>query len=493
MNTQTAMNEKVAELAPVEVWTQFEKLNAIPRPSKKEERVIQFMKEFGESLSLETIVDGAGNVIIKKSATPGMEDRKGVIMQGHLDMVHQKNSDTEFDFDSQGIQSVIHDDGWVRANGTTLGADNGMGVASIMAVLASDLIQHGPFEALFTIDEETGMTGAFELKPGLLTGSILLNTDTEDEGELCIGCAGGCDTNIELNYQQVDVTGDTGLKISVTGLRGGHSGCEIHLGRGNANKIMNRLLSRTRETFGAELASIDGGSLRNAIPRESFAVLAIAADNAAGMKEHLTKLAATIQQELVRTEPGLLVTIESAPVPDKVMSADDQTKLINAIYASPCGVIRWSDEMPGLVETSTSLARVHVEDGTTTVQFLTRSSVETAKSDLSQMIQSVFELAGAKVEHSGGYPGWAPKADSEIKTVMSALYQEMFGKPATVSAVHAGLECGIIGSHYPGLDMISFGPTIKNPHSPDEKCEIASVEKYWRFLLATLERIPKSG
>ena len=486
------MNEKVAQLDPPEVWSQFEKLNAVPRPSKKEERVIQFIKEFGESLNLETIVDAAGNVIIKKPATAGMEDRKGVIMQGHLDMVHQKNSDTDFDFDSQGIQSEIHDDGWVRAKGTTLGADNGMGVASIMAILASDSIPHGPFEALFTIDEETGMTGAFELKPGVLTGSILLNTDTEDEGELCIGCAGGCDTNIEMNYAKVESTGDAGLKISVTGLCGGHSGCDIHLGRGNANKIMNRLLWKAREQFGAEIISIDGGSLRNAIPRESFTVLAIKAAKADEFKTHPAEVAKTIQSELVRTEPDLSIKVEKTDVSSNAMSAEDQAKLINAIYAAPCGVIRWSDEMPGLVETSTSLARVKVEDGAAEIQFLSRSSVETAKNDLANQIQSVFELAGANVQHSGGYPGWAPKADSEIKTVMSQLYEEIFDQPVVVNAVHAGLECGIIGSHYPGLDMISFGPTIKNPHSPDEKCEISSVGKYWRYLLATLERIPKA-
>ncbi len=486
------MNEAITQLEPTAVWTHFEALNAVPRPSKKEERVIAFMKAFGEDLGLETIVDSIGNVIIRKPATAGMEDRVGVILQGHLDMVHQKNSDTEFDFESQGIESYIDDDGWVKAKGTTLGADNGMGVASIMALLSATDVEHGPIEGLFTIDEETGMTGAFKLQSGILNGKILLNTDTEDEGELCIGCAGGVDTNIELKYSETPAPAGTPLKISVKGLRGGHSGCEIHLGRGNANKIMNRLIWETQQDFSLRIGSIDGGSLRNAIPRESFATIVVDSDKADDFKKRVVELVAIIQSELVRTEPDLTVLIEPTTAPTTVMDSARQTQLVQAIYAAPCGVIRMSDEMAGLVETSTSLARVKVDSGSAVVQFLTRSSVQTARDDLSNMIEATFCLAGANVEHSGGYPGWKPNADSEILARMETIYEGLFGKKPEVNAVHAGLECGIIGSVYPGLDMISFGPTIKNPHSPDEKCEIASVAKYWQFLLATLKQIPKS-
>lgn len=485
------MNEAVTKLNPPAVWTHFENLNAVPRPSKREERVIAFMKNFGEDLNLETIVDEIGNVIIRKPATPGMEDRQGVILQGHLDMVHQKNSDTDFDFETQGIESFIDDDGWLKARGTTLGADNGMGVASIMALLSADNIPHGQIEGLFTIDEETGMTGAFKLQPGILTGTILLNTDTEDEGELCIGCAGGVDTNVELQYSQVPTGDGDAFKISVKGLRGGHSGCEIHLGRGNANKIMNRLLWTADERFGLRIETIDGGSLRNAIPRESFATVVVDADKTVAFKKHIAQRVGVIQSELAKTEPDLMVSIEPTESSGMAMDSENQVRLVQAIYAAPCGVIRMSDEMAGLVETSTSLARVHVESGIAIVQFLTRSSVETARDDLSNTIEATFQLAGAEVQHSGGYPGWKPNADSEILRQMTRVYQELFGVEPKVNAVHAGLECGIIGSVYPGLDMISFGPTIKNPHSPDEKCEIASVEKYWDFLLATLKEIPE--
>ena len=484
------MNEAVTKLNPTAVWTHFENLNAVPRPSKGEERVIEFMRKFGEELNLETIVDDIGNVIIRKPATPGMENRLGVILQGHLDMVHQKNSDTEFDFETQGIESFIDDDGWLKAKGTTLGADNGMGVASIMAVLSSTDIQHGPLEALFTIDEETGMTGAEQLQPGILTGKILLNTDTEDEGELCIGCAGGVDTNVKLEYEEVPTGDGDAFKISVKGLRGGHSGCDIHLGRGNANKIMNRLLFNAGKQFGLRIENIDGGGLRNAIPRESFATVVVDSDKSGEFKQHIASMVAIIQSELVRTEPDLMVTIEPTNSSGLAMNSDSQTRLIQAIYASPNGVFRMSDEMTDLVETSTSLARVNVKSGQATIQLLSRSSVETARDDLANMIQSTFELAGASVEHVGGYPGWKPDSDSSILRQMKRVYQKLFGVEPKVSAIHAGLECGIIGSVYPGLDMISFGPTIKNPHSPDEKCEIASVEKYWEFLLATLKEIP---
>ena len=483
------MNNAVAQLAPSEVWTWFEKLNAVPRPSKKEERIIEFVKSVGNELGLETIVDPAGNVIIRKPATSGKENATPVVLQAHLDMVHQKNADTEFDFESQGIQSRI-DGEWVKAQGTTLGADNGMGAASILAVLASTDIQHGPLEGLFTVDEETGMTGAFELQSGILQGKILLNTDTEDEGELTIGCAGGIDSSVEYTCSSQPASRGVWLELSVSGLRGGHSGCEIHLGRGNANKVMNRILWTCRKSdVQFEVASIKGGSLRNAIPRESFATLNIISDEQ-NFRSVVNEIASTIKAELAKTEPELEVDMKPADSSADVLQPSDQSALLSAIYAAPCGVMRMSDQVEGLVETSTSLSLVSIDTSRACVEFLTRSSVETAKTDVTNQIEASFAgLGGANVAHSGNYPGWAPNADSKTLAMMRQLYQEMFGNEPVVNAVHAGLECGIIGSHYPDLDMVSFGPTIKNPHSPDEQCHIPSVEKYWKYMIAVLERI----
>lgn len=481
------MNQDVANLEPKSVWTCFEKLNAVPRPSKKEERVIAFIKKFGEDLGLEVISDSADNVIIRKPATAGKENVTPVVLQGHLDMVHQKNADTDFDFDTQGIQSYIDGD-WVKAKGTTLGADNGIGAASIMAVLQSKTIQHGPIEGLFTIDEETGMTGAINLQGGLLQGKILLNTDTEEEGELCIGCAGGVDTTATWQYAQASAPGDA-YKISVTGLRGGHSGVDIHLGRGNANKIMNRVLASLKASYGVRIGSLIGGSLRNAIPRESFAEIAIENGNLDSVKQSVAEIAAIIQTERKTTEPNLSIEIEATDSIAKVMTEEDQQTFIDLVSASPNGVDRMSEDIKGLVETSTNLSKIEIADGKASVQFLTRSSVESARNELSRKIESVYRLGGATVEHTGEYPGWKPNAESRILEQMKTVYRDLFGKPPKVSAIHAGLECGIIGSHYPGMDMISFGPTIKNPHSPDEKCHIPSVALYWKYLVKVLETI----
>ncbi len=487
------MNQEVATLSPQSVWTNFEKLNEVPRPSKHEERVIAFMKKFGEDLGLETQVDEVGNVLIRKPATAGMEDRKTVVLQAHLDMVHQKNSDTKFDFNTEGIQSYI-DNGWVKARGTTLGADNGMGVASIMALLEAKDIVHGPLEALFTIDEETGMTGAKGLKPGFVKGDILLNTDTEDEGELTIGCAGGIDTNITLGYEPKNAPVGIAYKLVVKGLLGGHSGVDIHLGHGNANKLMNRILYRTDERFGLRVAEINGGSLRNAIPRESVAKVIVGVENSDAFEAHVLDMFSILKEELGSVEKNLTVELKVLPpseVPEKVLPVAVQKGLVSALYAAINGVIRMSADIPNLVETSTSLARVLAKDGNILVQFLTRSSVNTAKDDVANSIAAAFELIGAEVEHGGDYPGWKPNPQSEIMDVMKPLYKEMFGKEAKVVAVHAGLECGLIGEVYTNLDMISFGPTIKGPHSPDERCEIETVDKYWKYLLETLKRIPK--
>lgn len=483
------INQEVASLNPSTLWTSFEQLNAVPRPSKKEERVIAFMQEFGKKLGLETITDGVGNVIIKKPATKGMEDRKGVVLQAHLDMVHQKNSDSGFDFDTQGIESYIDGD-WVKAKGTTLGADNGIGVAAAMAVLKSKDIEHGPVEALFTIDEETGMTGAAGLEQGILEGHILLNMDTEDEGELCIGCAGGIDTNISLAYGEEEISSGKAFLLTVKGLKGGHSGCEIHLGRANANKLMNRILWQGYQNFGLRISSIDGGGLRNAIPRESFAVVVVPADSVEAFTKHVEEVFESAKTEFAQTEPVLSILCEETAHPHKVMNIESQVDIISSIENAPNGVGEMSKDFEGLVESSTSLARIVIKDEQFKAQFLTRSSVDESKMAITKQIDETFKETGANIEHTGEYPGWTPNPSSEILTIMEGLHQDFFRKDAIVNAVHAGLECGIIGERYPQLDMISFGPTIKNPHSPDEKCEINTVARFWEFLLLTLKSVP---
>lgn len=474
----------IRDLEPKGLWNNFADLNAVPRPSKKEERVIQFTKEFGENLGLDTIVDIVGNVIIKKPASVGMEDRKIVILQSHLDMVCQKNSDTEFDFDTQGIEMLIEDD-WVTANGTTLGADNGIGVAAIMTLLASTEIAHPPIEALFTIDEETGMTGAFGLEQGILDGKILLNLDTEDDDEFSIGCAGGVDTNTSYQYEKESPNGKA-YQITIKGLRGGHSGVDIQLERGNANKIMNRFMWNC-EDFGLRIGNVDGGSLRNAIPRESFATIVVNDDNYLTEFESRKK---EILTELSVSDPDTQITIEAIDLPKTVVSEVDTFRITNTLKAVFNGVYKISLQINDLVETSSSLARVIIKDGQFITQSLQRSSVDSAKNDVSTTVGSVFELMGCDVEYDGSYPGWEPNPNSEILTLLSNKYNSLFGEGLKVTSIHAGLECGLLGKRYPGLDMISFGPTIKNPHSPDEKVNIVSVQKFWKLLLAVLEEIP---
>lgn len=483
------MSDQVRQLSPKELWNHFADLNAVPRPSKREERVIQFIKNFGEKLHLPTSVDEAGNVIIKKPASKGMEDRTTVVLQSHLDMVHQKNSDTQFDFDKQGIDMFVDGD-WVKAKGTTLGADNGIGVASIMSLLASTDIAHPPIEALFTIDEETGMTGAKALKGGLLNGSIMLNLDTEEDNELTIGCAGGIDVTATGNYKQVVPGASKGFRINVKGLTGGHSGVDIHKGRGNANKIMNRLLFELANNFRIGVASIDGGSLRNAIPRESTAVIAVADDKITDVKKSVTEFNATVKSENSFTDPNLEVTIEATDAPASVLDFDFQHRFLRAVYGCPNGIYRMTPSIEGLVQTSNNVARVLVNDGSFTVQCLTRSSVNSEKMDLAQAICATFELCGAAVTYAGAYPGWEPKPDSAIVKLMSELYKELYKESANVDAIHAGLECGILGTNYPEMQMISFGPNIYGAHSPDERVQISSVQKYWGYLLETLKRIP---
>ncbi|MBF8965649.1 aminoacyl-histidine dipeptidase [Pontibacter sp. FD36] len=484
------MSTEVRALEPKALWNNFADLNAVPRPSKKEERVIAFMMEFGQKLGLETIQDEIGNVIIKKPATAGMEDRKTVLIQSHVDMVHQKNTDTDFDFDTQGIDMYVDGD-WVKARGTTLGADNGLGVATIMALLVSTDIEHPAIEALFTVDEETGMTGALGLKGGMLEADIMLNLDTEDDTELTIGCAGGVDINASGTYQPEGISGDMkGYKVNIKGLTGGHSGMDIYLGRGNANKLMNRLLHQATEKVGLRIGSIDGGGLRNAIPRESVAVVAIPAGEAKAFENFVEELTTILKNEHATTDPNLVVTVEETETPAQVLPADYQSKLLRALYACHNGVYRMSPDIQHLVQTSNNVARVLVQDGKLTVQCLTRSSVDSEKMDLAAAIQSALELGGASVSLSGMYPGWMPRPGAGIVQLMSDLYKEKYNGEAHVNACHAGLECGIIGANYPEMEMISFGPNIRGAHSPDEKVQISSVQKYWDFLLDTLKRIP---
>ena len=485
------MHNPISELEPRVMWQHFADLNAVPRPSKKEERVIAFMKDFGERLGLETRVDGVGNVIIRKPASPGMEDRVTVVLQGHLDMVHQKNADTDFDFGTQGIDMYIDGD-WVKARGTTLGADNGIGVASAMAILASDDIQHPPIEALFTVDEETGMTGAMGLEGGLLDGDILLNLDTEDDNEITIGCAGGVDVTVTGSYpQERPARNAMAFQISVKGLTGGHSGMDIHRGRGNANKLINRLLFLAAEQCGLRVASIDAGGLRNAIPREAFATVVVGSSEELDFRALVASEADVLKNEYASTDPGLEVTLEPVDTPDKVMARDFQDKLLRAVWACPNGIFRMSPDIENLVQTSNNLARVRVSEGSYKVLCLTRGSLDTEKMDLARAIRCTFELIGADVAFGGAYPGWTPRPNAPIVKMMSALYEEMFGEKAPVLACHAGLECGILGTNYPEMQMISFGPNIRGAHSPDEKVQISSVQKYWGYLMEALKRIPR--
>lgn len=486
------MSQDVRLLEPIMLWNHFADLNAVPRPSKKEERVIQFMMDFGISLGLETVKDACGNVIIKKPATPGMENRQTVILQSHLDMVHQKNSDTDFDFENQGIEMYVEGD-WVKAKGTTLGADNGLGVAAIMALLSSsnEDIKHPALEALFTIDEETGMTGAMHLDGSLLSGTILLNLDTEDDDELCIGCAGGIDTNAYLDYTPETIHQlMEGYVLRIAGLKGGHSGMDINKGRANANKLMNRLMYGGDQKFGLRLVSIDGGSLRNAIPRELQAYVAVNPDCSADFEKHIAELWREFQFEFKTSEPDLMISIEKTQVPNAYLPLEIQQKLINAVYAVHNGVYRMNSDISGLVETSSSLARVLAKDGKILIQALQRSSGESTKMDVANTVRAALENAGMKVEQGGSYPGWQLPTNSAVLTLMSGLYRDIFNAEPNIQACHAGLECGILGKHLPNTDMISFGPNIRHAHSPDECVQISSVKKFWSFLCTTLEEIP---
>lgn len=487
------MSKEIENLSPTTLWKNFVALNAVPRPSKKEERVIAFMQDFGKKLGLETQTDAVGNVLIKKPASSGMENRKKIVLQSHLDMVHQKNNDTNFDFDTEGIKMFIDED-WVKADGTTLGADNGIGVATMMAVLESNEISHPAIEALFTIDEETGMTGAFGLRPGFLEGEILLNLDTEDDDELTIGCAGGVNVNAEKHYEEVDLPVDyISFQFSIKGLAGGHSGMEIHKGLGNANKLMNRLIYQLTENIELGIQQIEGGGLRNAIPRESNAVVAIPKSAKAQLETICKQFEAEVKAEYSITDPKLLFEFKSIEYTSKMTNPAFSKQLTQAIYAVPVGIIRMSPAMEGLVQTSNNLAQVSLKNGELSCLCLCRSSVDSEKDDAVRAIASAFSVIDADFSTDGDYPGWTPRPQSDIVELMSKMYREKFQEEPRVMAGHGGLECGIIGSNYPKMDMVSFGPTIRGPHSPDEKVQISSVQKFWDFFLDVLKQIPSKN
>lgn len=482
-------------LQPQGVWEQFARLTQVPRPSGTREPVRQFLVDYGHSLGLETLTDAIGNVLIRKPASAGMEDHPGVILQAHMDMVPQKNADKVFDFEKDPIEAYVEENGeWVTANGTTLGADDGIGVCIALAILADKSVKHPPLEAFFTVDEETGMYGAFALEGGFLRGKTLLNLDFETEGELCMGCAGGLDTTATFRYEPVPVEeGDVALRVRLSGCKGGHSGCDIHLQRANANKLLFRFLKDTVAHYEARLTSVAGGSLRNAIPREAEAVITVPAEAVDEVMELVDDYETLFVKEYDGVEDAISLRAEEVECPTMQLPEDVQDFLIHAITICPDGVYRVIPDVPDIIETSNNLAIIETlsdEKGAfVKVSCLTRSSVESRKKELQEVIQSTFSLAGADVVFSGAYPGWQPNMQSPIMHLMKDLYKETFGTEPRVTIIHAGLECGIIGRNYPGMDMIAFGPTIEHPHSPDERVNIATVEKCYRLVLLTLSRL----
>ncbi|MDR1672271.1 MAG: aminoacyl-histidine dipeptidase [Bacteroidales bacterium] len=483
------MNNELKNLQPQILWKHFARLCAIPRPSKQEGKAVEFVKAFAVAQGLDYTVDAVGNVVIRKPATKGYENRPGVVLQSHLDMVPQKNGDVRHNFETDPIDAYVDGD-WVKARGTTLGADNGIGVAAALAVLESEDVQHGPVEALFTIDEETGMTGANGLQAGVLKGSIFINLDSEEEGELCIGCAGGLNAKASIVYTEESVSKDTAaFKISLTGLKGGHSGADIHLGRGNANQLMVRFLWNAARKYNLRLASIEGGNLRNAIPREASAVVVVSASQTDKLKEDVTAFLHTVSTEFTGVESGIVFSAEPVALPAKVMTKPSLDNVLNTLYAMPNGAMRMIADMPEVVETSTNLAIVESDGKQVNVACLLRSAVDSAKNDLADKIMALFALSGNSAEMSEGYPGWKPNFDSNILKTMTAVYRKLYRKDPAVKVIHAGLECAIFGASYPDMDYISFGPTILHPHSPGEKVNIPSVAAFWDYLIETLKTV----
>ena len=481
----------IKNLQPALIWSYFHEITQIPRPSKKEGKIIAYLVEFAKKYNLEIKKDKAENVVISKPATKGLEHLPTVILQGHMDMVCEKNADKVHDFDKDPIETYVDGD-WLKAKGTTLGADNGIGVAAALAILSSDDIEHGNLECLFTVDEETGLTGAYALGKDFLKGDILINLDTEEEGQLYIGCAGGKKTEATFTYKAEEAPKNYfWFTIQVSGLNGGHSGTEIHKGLGNANKILNRYLWTLNKKYGLHLAQIDGGNLHNAIAREAHAVAGIEWDKKETAVIELNILLQEIRLELKKVDPNVNIKIESCDAPSSIIDKATTNHLLDALYACPHGVLGMSPDIEGLVETSTNLASVKMkENNTIVITTSQRSSTNSLKDDAANMVQATFELAKAKVVQSDGYPGWKPNPDSAILQTAKEIFKKMYGKEAKIKAIHAGLECGLFLEKNPALDMLSFGPTITDAHSPSEQLNIPSVEKWWNLLLEILKNIP---
>ena len=482
----------IKDLEPKVVWNNFHALTQIPRPSKHEGKVIEYLYNWGKSHGFETIKDETGNIIIRVPATPGFEDRKGVILQGHMDMVPQKTADTVHDFLTDPIKTKIVD-GWVAAEGTTLGADNGIGLALALSVLEDKSVKHGPIEVLATYDEETGMTGANELRPGVLKGDILMNLDSEEEGELCVGCAGGLDATADFPYRWTKTPeGYVGYKLTVKGLQGGHSGMDISLYRANANKIVCRILLPLLEKHGVKVADFTGGSLRNAIPFEAVAEILVPSKESKAVKALVESIFAEAKNEFKESDPSAVMFYEKLSKPAaRYIAPGVMLRAVKAMIACPSGVIRMSQSMEGLTETSINMAIVRTSKSHIIVHSLMRSAVDSAKADLAERIRCIFELAGAKISFAGGYSGWAPKLDTPMNKVMMEQFKKVYGRDMKIMATHGGLECAIMGAKYPAWEMVSVGPTIVHPHSPDERVKIDSVERTWKYLKAVLENVPK--
>jgi dipeptidase D len=476
-------------LEPRDIWKYFEEILTIPRPSEKEEKIRAYLVKFAKTNELDYEIDNTGNLVIRKESSPGLENKPAVILQSHMDMVCEKNSNIEIDFNSDPIPAYV-DGNWVKSKGTTLGADDGIGIAAQLAILADKDLFHGPIECLFTVAEETGLTGAFGLEPGLLKGTLLLNLDSEDDGEIFIGCAGGVDVTAWFDYALEKVPENhIGVKISFSGLKGGHSGDDISKGLGNAVKSLNQFLWENSDELDLRISRFEGGNLRNAIAREALATVTLPKENLASLEARLNDFRKEYALEFPKTEPDFNFTIEKTDRPQEVIDEDTQSNLLNALYGCPHGVISWSQTLENMVETSTNLAAIKFEENRIKITTSQRSSLESAKRGIANMVESVFLLAGAETQRNGGYPGWNPNPDSQLVRVAASLYEEMFNQKPAVRAIHAGLECGLFLEKYPDLDMISFGPTIKGAHSPDERLDIHTTQKFYSFLKEILTRL----
>ena len=480
----------LTQLYPQPLWQWFEQICAIPHPSKHEHALSQHIQQWAKAQGLAVVEDKVGNLIIRKPATAGMENCKIVVLQAHIDMVPQKNADKVHNFETDPIEAYVDGD-WVKARGTTLGSDNGIGMSSALAVLGSKDIKHGPLEVLLTIDEEAGMTGAFGLEAGYLDAEILINTDSEQEGEIYMGCAGGVDAQISVPMSwQAPEQSNASFSLTMSGLKGGHSGVNIHLGRGNANKLLARFLFKYSDELALELVSFSGGSLRNAIPREANVQLMLPAENVEALKQAIESFQALVREELAVADPAMLLTLAAIDAPTKVMDEEAQNTLIDLLHASPNGVIRMSDEVEGVTETSLNIGVISTEDESVEILCLIRSLIDSGREEVTGMLTALSNLSGASIDLSGAYPGWKPDTSSSVMAIVRDTYNDIYKKDPTVMVIHAGLECGLFKEPYPHMDMVSIGPTIRYPHSPDEMVNITTVGQYWELLLAVLERIP---